>query len=151
MSSRRTSSVPTKDGFSRQLYCDLRCPQTCPRGFQTCGQHSQACGQHSRTCGWCFQACGQRFQACGRRFQACGRRSQACSRHSQACGWHSLNCGQRSQDCGQRSYMLPGALKVLSGTPWCSETFHTHSHGTPVPVITDLSFSEGQPDCPPRV
>jgi len=49
------------------------------------------------------------------------------------------------------SSALPGAPKVLSGTPRCSQTYHNHSHGTPVPVIKDPSYSEGQPECPPRV
>jgi hypothetical protein len=34
-----------------------------------------------------------------------------------------------------------GAPKVLSGALTCSETFHNHSHGTPVPVISDPSYS----------
>jgi len=36
---------------------------------------------------------------------------------------------------------LPGAPKVLSGTPTYSQTYHNHSHGTPVPVIRDHSYS----------
>jgi len=36
---------------------------------------------------------------------------------------------------------LPGAPKVLSGAPTCSQTYHNHSHGTPVPVIRDPSYS----------
>jgi len=46
---------------------------------------------------------------------------------------------------------LLGAPKVLSGTPRCSQTYHNHSHGTPVPVIGDLNYSEGPPECPPTV
>jgi len=35
---------------------------------------------------------------------------------------------------------LPGAPKVLSGAPMCSQTSHNHSHGTPLLVIRDLSY-----------
>jgi len=47
--------------------------------------------------------------------------------------------------------VLPGAPKVLSAAPRCSQTYHNHSHGTPVPVIRDPSYSEGRPECPPKV
>jgi len=43
------------------------------------------------------------------------------------------------------------APKVLSGTLRCSQTYHNHSHGTPVPVIRDPSYSDGWPECPSRV
>jgi hypothetical protein len=33
---------------------------------------------------------------------------------------------------------LPGAPKVLFGAPTCSQTYHNHSHGTPVAVIVLL-------------
>jgi len=46
---------------------------------------------------------------------------------------------------------IPGAPNVLSGAPRCSQTYHNHSHGTPVAVIRDPSYSEGRPECPPRV
>jgi hypothetical protein len=46
---------------------------------------------------------------------------------------------------------LPGAPKVLSGAPTCSQTYHNHSPGTPVTVIRDPSYSEGRPECPSRV
>jgi len=46
---------------------------------------------------------------------------------------------------------LPGAPKVLSGGPGCSQTYHNHSHGTPVAVICDPIYSEGWQECPPRV
>jgi hypothetical protein len=49
------------------------------------------------------------------------------------------------------SPVLPGAHDVLSGAPTCSQTYHNHSHGTPVPVIRDPSYSECRPECPPRV
>jgi hypothetical protein len=50
------------------------------------------------------------------------------------------------------SLALPGTPKVLSGAPRCSQTYHSHSLGTPVPVIKDLHYSEGQqPECPPTV
>jgi len=39
------------------------------------------------------------------------------------------------------SLTLRGASKVLSGAPTCSQTYHNHSHGTPVPVIRDPSYS----------
>ena len=46
---------------------------------------------------------------------------------------------------------LPSAPKVHSSSPGCSRTYHNHSHGTPVPVIRDPSYSECRPECPPRV
>jgi len=49
------------------------------------------------------------------------------------------------------SATLPGAPKVLFGTPTYSQTYHNHSHGTPVPVMRDPSNSQGGPECPPRV
>jgi len=45
----------------------------------------------------------------------------------------------------------PGAPKVLSDAPTCSQTYHNQSHGTPVPVIRDPSYSRGRPECPPNV
>ena len=60
-------------------------------------------------------------------------------------------CCWRSQACRQCSQMLPDAPKVLSGLPRCSQTSHTQSHSTPVPVIKDPSYSEGRQECPPRV
>jgi len=70
------------------------------------------------------------FQTCCRCFQACRR---------------------RSQDCCQRSQKLTDVSNLLSGTPSCTQTYHNHFHGTPVPVIRDPSYSEGQPECPPSV
>ena len=49
------------------------------------------------------------------------------------------------------SAALPGAPNVLSSALRCSQTYHNHSHGTPVPVIRYLSYSEGRPQCPPIV
>jgi len=56
-----------------------------------------------------------------------------------------------SQACCRRSQMLPGAPKVSSGTPRYSQNHLNHSHGTPVPVVRDLSYSEGRPESTPRV
>ena len=47
--------------------------------------------------------------------------------------------------------VLPSEPKVLSTTRRCSPTYHNHSHGTPVPVIRDRSYSEVQLEWPPRV
>jgi len=58
---------------------------------------------------------------------------------------------RRSQAHRRRSQLLPGASKVLSRAPRYSQTYHNHSHGTPVAVIRDPSYSEGRPECPPRV
>jgi len=46
---------------------------------------------------------------------------------------------------------LPGAPKVLSSTPRCSQICPNHSHGTPVTVISDPSYSKGRLEFPPRV
>jgi len=45
----------------------------------------------------------------------------------------------------------PRCTKVLSGAPRYSQTYYNHSHCTPVPVIRDHSYDEGQQECPPRV
>jgi len=42
------------------------------------------------------------------------------------------------------------APKVLSGALMYSPTYPRHSHGTPVPVIRDSSYSKGWPECLPR-
>jgi len=39
----------------------------------------------------------------------------------------------------------------LGNSPRYSHTFHNCSHSAPIPVIRDPSYSEGQPECPPRV
>jgi len=65
---------------------------------------------------------------------------------------------RRSQTCRRRSQVLPGlssappgAPNILSGALRCSQTYQNHSHGTAVPVIRDLSYSEGRLECPPQV
>jgi len=52
----------------------------------------------------------------------------------------------------------PASLRVslvfphwLGDSPRCSRTSHSRSHGAPVPVIRDPSYSDGRPECPPRV
>jgi len=63
-----------------------------------------------------------------------------------------LCCDLRcSQNCRQRSHVFPGEPSFLPGPPRCSQIYHNHSHGTPVPVIRDLSNSKGWPECPPMV
>jgi len=70
-----------------------------------------------------------------------------------------LYCDSRcSQTCCQRSQMLPGlsmalpcAPNILSSTPRCSQIYHNHSPGSPVPVIRDLMYTGGRQECPPRV
>jgi len=79
------------------------------------------------------------------------RCSQSCRRRTEASRRPTKTCHRRSQTCRRRSQALPGAADVLSGTPRCSETYHNHSHGTPVAVIWDPSYSEGRQECPPRV
>jgi len=83
--------------------------------------------------------------------QTSRRPSEARRRHSQNCPQSSQNCPRRSQTCHRRSQVLPRAPTVLSSAPRCSQTHHNHSHGTPWPVIRDLSYSEGWPECPPWV
>ena len=43
------------------------------------------------------------------------------------------------------------APRLVAVAPTCSQTYHNHSHGTPVPVTRDPSYSEGWPECLPRV
>jgi len=62
--------------------------------------------------------------------------------------WCDLRC---FQTCCRRSPVLPGAHKVLTSAPRCSQTYPNHCHSTPVPVIRDLSYSEGRPECPRMV
>ena len=52
----------------------------------------------------------------------------------------------------------PASLRVslgfphwLGDSPRCSQTSHNRSHGAPIPVIRDPSYSDGRPECPPRV
>jgi len=102
MISRRTSSIPKKDVFSRLLYSDSRC-------------------------------------------------SQACCRRSQMLPGLSLALPGLTSALADLSLVLQDAPKVSSGAPSCSPTDHSHSLGTPVPVIRDPSHSKGRPECPPRV
>ena len=46
---------------------------------------------------------------------------------------------------------LPGTPKVVSSSPTCSQTYSNISPCTAVPVIRYSSYSEGRPECPPRV
>jgi len=85
----------------------------------------------------CSQSCHRRSQTCCWRTHACHRHCQACHRHSQTCCW--------------RSHVLPGAPKVLLGAPRFSQTYPNHSHGTPIAVISDSSYSEGRAESPPMV
>jgi len=92
----------------------------------------------------CFPNCSTVIRGAPRVVIGTFRFSQACRRHSQTCRW-------RTQACRRRSQVLPGAPKVLSSALRCSQTCHNHSHGTPVPVISDSSYSEGWTECPCRV
>jgi len=60
-------------------------------------------------------------------------------------------CCSRSLVCRWRPGVLPDAPKVLSGTPRCFQSYHNHSHGTLVQVVNDPRYSEGRPECPPKV
>jgi len=72
------------------------------------------------------------------------RHLQACRRHIQAGHWLCQTSHGGSQ-------MLPGASKVHSCTPRCSQTYHNHLHGTPVPVIRDSGHFEIMKECRPQV
>jgi len=110
MISRCPTSVPNDDVvWSRLLYCDSRCSQTCCRRSKACCQSTPTCHRSTQTCWW------------------------------------------RTQTCCQPSQVLPGAPNVLSGALRYSQTYHNHSLDTPVPVIRDLSYSDGRPECPPSV
>ena len=39
----------------------------------------------------------------------------------------------------------------LGNSPRWSQTYHNRSHSAPVPVIRGPSYSDGLPECPPRV
>jgi len=47
--------------------------------------------------------------------------------------------------------VLPGVLKVLSSPLSCSKTYQNYSQSTLAPGISKPSYSDGWPDCPPRV
>ena len=91
-----------------------------------------------------FPDCSTVIRDAPRLFAGAPRPDAGAPRCSQAC------C-QRSQAYRRPSQVLPDAPNVLSGAPRCSQTYHNHSHGTPVAVISDPSYSEGWPECPPRV
>jgi len=86
-----------------------------------------------------------------RRSPTCRRCPQTGRRHSQPCHRRSQVLPGLSSVLLGLSLVLPGAPKVLSGAPRWSQPYHCHSHGTPVPVIRDPSYSEGRQECPPRV
>jgi len=175
MISRHTRWVPKEEVvFRRLLYSDSRCSQTCrwrsqvlpgmllahpdlPAHPDLSSTHpdlsslSQTCSRWFETCLRLSQSCHRRSQTCRRHSQSCRRRSQTCCRHSQTCRQRSQAGRWRSQTCRWHSQVLPDAPNVPSGAPRCSQTYHNHSHGTPLPVIRDPSYSEGQPECPPRV
>jgi len=44
-----------------------------------------------------------------------------------------------------------GGSNALFSAPTCSPTYYNHSHCGSIAVTTDPSYSEGMPDCPPRV
>ena len=46
---------------------------------------------------------------------------------------------------------LLGAPRHVFGTPRWSQTHHHHSHGTPIPDISNSSYSKGRLECPPMV
>jgi len=73
------------------------------------------------------------------------------SRWSQSCCWRSEACYLCTEPCRRCSQVLPGAPEVPSCASRWSQTCHNHSHGTSVPVIRDLSYSEGCQRCHPRV
>jgi len=39
------------------------------------------------------------------------------------------------------------APRLVASAPMCSQTYHKHSHGTPLPVFKNPSCSEGWPEC----
>ena len=86
-----------------------------------------------------------------RHSETCRRRSQTWCRRSQGCHRRSLVLPGSSSALVGFTPVLPGAPKVLSSTSRCSWTYHSHSRGTPVPVIRDSSYSEGRQVFPPRV
>jgi len=89
------------------------------------------------------------------------RCSQTCHQRSEACRWRTQTSRRGTQVRPDWLSALPGlslalrgaprSPKVRSGAPRCSQTYHNHSHGTPVAVSRDPSYSEGQQECPPRV
>jgi len=73
------------------------------------------------------------------------------SRWYQTCRRQSEGSCRCFQMCHLRSRAVPGAPKVLSGTPRCFQTYHNHSHRCLVRIIRDHRYSDGRPECPPMV
>jgi len=84
-------------------------------------------------------------------FPDCSTVTRGAPRFVTGAPWFVTGAPSCSQACPWCSQMLPAAPKVLSGTPRCSQTYHNHSHGTPVAVIRDPRYSEGRQECPPMV
>jgi hypothetical protein len=61
------------------------------------------------------------------------------------------NCRRCSQVCCRCSHLLSGRPIALTDSLRYSQAYLNHSHGTPVPVIRDPSYSDGLPECPPSV
>ena len=90
-------------------------------------------------------------------FQAHLQRSQRCHFSQTAWQWFEVLPGlllalpslSPALLCAPRHVV--GAPRLVAGAPGCTQTYHNHSHGTPVPVIRDPSYFEGRPECPPTV
>jgi hypothetical protein len=56
-----------------------------------------------------------------------------------------------AQVCCSLLQVLQGATKLLSGTLRCCQSYLNYSNYTAVPVSRERRYSDGQPECPPRV
>jgi len=92
---------------------------------------------------WCFQPCHRRGWS--------PRHVIGAPMCSQYCHRRSLTFLRRSVTLRRCTQVLRGAPQVLSRTPRCSQTYPNHSHCTPVAVIRNSSYSEGQTEFPPTV
>jgi hypothetical protein len=79
-----------------------------------------------------FPVCFTVIHGAPRCSQACHWCSETCHRHSRTRHQHSQTCHWRSQNYLRRSHKCPGATNGPSSIPKCSQTYHNHSHGSPV-------------------
>jgi len=93
-----------------------------------------------------FQNCWTISSSCD--FQAYLQRSQRWRFFNTALQWFKVLLGLPLV-LPDFSPALLGTPRLVISAPKCSQTYHNHSHGTPLPVITDPSYSEGRLEFPP--
>ena len=69
--------------------------------------------------------------------------------------WRVAGAARRVASAARR---VVGAARHVAGAPWrvagaptCFQPYHNHSQGAALQVMRDPGYSEGRPECPPRV